>query len=82
MGDVYARPQLDLLSREMVTVAAMGSAPPQLKVHMHGLLNVGDTREQQFEVVTHIAAHSGFPRAISASLANKKALSDRAHAVH
>ena len=84
-GEVYARPQLDLLSREMVTVAAlaaMGSATPQLKVHMHGLLNVGGTREQLVEIVTHIAAYAGFPRAINAALAAKEVLSDRAHAAH
>lgn len=36
-GDIYARPGLDLRSREIATVAAltaMGTATPQLKVHM------------------------------------------------
>ncbi len=45
-GDVYSRPGLDLKSREIATVAALtalGNAAPQLKVHIHGALNVGCT---------------------------------------
>lgn len=84
-GDIYARPEMDLFHRELVTIAAlmaMGSANPQLKVHMNGFLNVGGTTEQMVEVVTHIAAYAGFPRAINAALAAKDVLLDRANAIH
>jgi 4-carboxymuconolactone decarboxylase len=84
-GDVYTRPGLDLVSRELITVAALaaiGYATPQLKVHMHGFLNVGGTREQLVEVVTQIAAYAGFPRAINAALAAKDVVDDRTHAIH
>ena len=43
-GDVYSRPGLDLKSRELATVAALtaiANAAPQLKVHIHGAMNVG-----------------------------------------
>ena len=43
-GDVMARPGLDKRSRQFATIAAltaMGTATPQLKVHVHGALNVG-----------------------------------------
>ena len=53
-GDVYSRPGLDLKSREIATVAALtalGNAQPQLKVHIHGALNVGCTREEVIEVL-------------------------------
>lgn len=83
-GDIYTRPGLDLLSRELATVAALattGSATPQLKVHMHGLLNVGGTREQLVEVITQIAVYAGFPRAINAALAAKDVLETRENAV-
>jgi 4-carboxymuconolactone decarboxylase len=79
-GDVYTRPGLDLISRELVTVAALaaiGSATPQLKVHMHGLLNVGGTRGQLVETVIHLCAYAGFPRAINAAMAAKDVLADR-----
>ena len=42
-GDIYARPGLDLRSREIATVAAltaMGNAAPQLKVHIGAALHV------------------------------------------
>ena len=48
-GDIYSRPALDLKSREIATVAALtalGNATPQLKVHVHGALNVGCTRDE------------------------------------
>lgn len=80
-GDIYTRPGLDLVSRELATVAAltaMGSATPQLKVHMHGLLNVGGTQVQMVEAILHLAAYAGFPRAINAALAAKEVLAERA----
>ncbi len=43
-GDIYSRSGLDLKSREIAVVAALtalGNATPQLKVHIHGALNVG-----------------------------------------
>jgi 4-carboxymuconolactone decarboxylase len=46
-GDIYARPGLDLKSRELAVVAALtalGNATPQLKVHIQGALNVGWSR--------------------------------------
>lgn len=79
-GDVYTRPGMDLLSRELVTVAAltaMGSATPQLKVHMNGFLNVGGSSAQLVEIVTHIAAYAGFPRAVNGAIAAKEVLAHR-----
>lgn len=84
-GDVYARSGLDLLSRELVTVAALtaiGSATPQLKVHMHGFLNVGGTTDQLVETVMHLSAYAGFPRAINAALAAKDVLADQGRSGH
>ena len=45
-GDIYTRDGLDLKSREIAVVAAltaMGTARPQLKVHMNGALNTGSS---------------------------------------
>lgn len=82
-GDVYTRSGLDLVRRELVTVAAlaaMGTATPQLKVHIHGLLNVGGTREELIEALTHLAAYAGFPAAINGVLAAREVLDERAKA--
>lgn len=79
-GDIYTRPGMTLLQRELITVgalAALGTASPQLKVHVHGLLNVGGTREQLIEAVIHVAAYAGFPAAINAMLAAKDVLDER-----
>jgi 4-carboxymuconolactone decarboxylase len=80
-GQVYTREGLDLHQRELITVAslaAIGCAIPQLKVHTHGFLNVGGTREQLVEIAIQIAAYAGFPRAINAALAIQDVLRERA----
>lgn len=67
-GDVYSRPGLDLKSREIATIAALttlGNAQPQLKVHIHGALNVGCTREEIIEVIVQMAVYAGFPAALN-----------------
>jgi 4-carboxymuconolactone decarboxylase len=79
-GDIYTRPGLGLLDRELATVAllaALGTAAPQLRVHIHGLLNVGGTREQLVEALIHTAAYAGFPAAINAMLVAKEVLAER-----
>lgn len=79
-GDVYTRQGMDLHTRELVTVAAlaaMGNARPQLKVHTHGFLNVGGSREQLVEVAIQTAPYAGFPRAINAVLAIQEVLEER-----
>ena len=79
-GDVYARPGLGLLERELVTIAAlaaMGTAAPQLRVHLHGFLHVGGSREQMVEALVHIAAYAGFPAAINGVAMAREVLAER-----
>ncbi|GLZ80550.1 carboxymuconolactone decarboxylase [Actinorhabdospora filicis] len=67
-GEIYARPGLDLKSRELATVGAcvaLGTARPQLRVHLHGLLNVGGTREEAVETIIQVAGYAGFPAALN-----------------
>lgn len=67
-GDIYSRPQLDLKAREIGVVAALtalGNAAPQLKVHIHGALNVGCTREEVVEIIMQMAVYAGFPAALN-----------------
>src|SRR6478735_12562667 len=68
-GDVMSRPGLDLKSRQFATVAAltaMGTAAPQLKVHIAGALNVGCKPSEIVEVILQMAVFSGFPSTINA----------------
>ncbi|MCD2339527.1 carboxymuconolactone decarboxylase family protein [Ideonella azotifigens] len=67
-GQVYARPGLTLLQRQMATVAmlaAVGGLEPQLKFHLRGALNVGASAAQLVEVMTHLVVYAGFPAALN-----------------
>jgi len=79
-GDVYSRPGLDLKSREIATVAAltaMGTATPQLKVHVHGALNVGCSPQEIIEVMIQMAVYAGFPAALNGLFAAKEVFDER-----
>jgi 4-carboxymuconolactone decarboxylase len=79
-GDVYSRPGLDLRAREIATVAALtalGNARPQLKVHIHGALNVGCSREEVIEIMIQMAVYAGFPAALNGMFAAKEVFQER-----
>ncbi len=79
-GDIYSRPQLDLKAREIGVVAALtalGNATPQLKVHIHGALNVGCTREEVVEIIMQMAVYAGFPAALNGLFAAKEVFAER-----
>ncbi|ANZ89593.1 MULTISPECIES: carboxymuconolactone decarboxylase family protein [Citrobacter] len=74
-GDIYARPGLDLRSREIATVAALtaiGNAAPQLKVHIGAALHVGLTQDEIVEVIMQMAVYAGFPAALNGLFAAKE----------
>ena len=74
-GDIYARPGLDLRSREIATIAALtalGNAAPQLKMHIAAGLNVGLTQEEITEVIMQMAVYAGFPAALNGLFAAKE----------
>jgi len=80
-GDIYNRPGLDLRTRVIATVAAltaMGTAPAQLKVHIHGALNVGCTRTEITEVIMQMAVFAGFPAALNGLAAARAVFAERA----
>ena len=79
-GDVYSRPGLDLKSREIAAVAAltaMGTATPQLKVHIHAALNVGCSPQEIIEVMIQMAVYAGFPSALNGLFAAKEVFDER-----
>ena len=74
-GDIYSRPGLDLKSREIAVVAALtalGNAAPQLKVHIHGALNVGVSRTEVVETIMQMSVYAGFPAALNGLTAAKE----------
>ena len=79
-GDIYSRPGLDLKAREIAVVAALtalGNAAPQLKVHIHGALNVGCSRQEVVEVMMQMAVYAGFPAALNGLFAAKEVFAER-----
>lgn len=79
-GDIYSRPGMNLKSREIATVAALtalGYAIPQLKVHIHGALHVGCTKEEIIEIMMQIAVYAGFPAALNGLNAAKEVFTAR-----
>ncbi|PJI93044.1 4-carboxymuconolactone decarboxylase [Yoonia maricola] len=67
-GDIYARPGLSLRDREIATIAAlaaMGTAAPQLKIHIEAGLNVGLSKDEITEVLMQMAVYAGFPAALN-----------------
>ena len=78
-GDVYSREGLTLKQKEIAVVAAltaMGNASPQLRVHLHGALNVGCSEDEVKEVILQMAVYAGFPAAINGMNALKEVLSE------
>ena len=74
-GDIYSRPGLPVRDREIATIAAlaaMGTATPQLKVHIEAGLNVGLSRQEITEILMQMAVYAGFPAALNGLFAAKE----------
>jgi 4-carboxymuconolactone decarboxylase len=68
-GEIYAREILDNRTKEQAVVAAltaMGTAAPQLKVHIHAALHVGCTPEELREIIIQMIGYAGFPATLNA----------------
>lgn len=66
--EVFARPGLDLRTRELLAVGILTSlgAVDQLPTHLRGALLVGASEEELRETLIHAAMFVGFPRALAA----------------
>src|SRR5262245_16156327 len=62
-GEVWSRPQLDLRTRSLVTIAALAATgrPLGLELNIRMALNNGATPEEVVETLLHIAPYAGFP---------------------
>ena len=79
-GEVYSRPGLDLRTRQIVNVAALtalGTATPQLEVHLNGALNVGVRQEELIEIILQLAVYAGFPASLNGIAALERVLAAR-----
>ena len=79
LGDIYARDALDLRSREIVAIsslATLGNAGPQLRIHIRAATNVGVTKSEIVEILMQTAVYAGFPAALNALAACHDLLTD------
>lgn len=68
-GDFYTRKGLDIKIRELLTFSiliALGDTQGQIKGHIQGNLNVGNTKETLLSVITQCMPYNGFPRTLNA----------------
>ncbi|MTK12233.1 MAG: carboxymuconolactone decarboxylase family protein [Clostridiaceae bacterium] len=67
-GQIYSRENLNLKTREVVTITALitQGAFEQLDFHIKAALKVGLKPEEILEIILHCAAYVGFPKACSA----------------
>lgn len=67
-GDVFTRSGLSRQHRQLATVgalAAIGTAPSQLRFHINGARNVGCTTTAIIETIIHISIYAGFPATLN-----------------
>ena len=79
-GDVISRPGLTPDVRELISIAmltAIGTAHPQLKVHIGAALNVGSSKAEIIGVIEQMAVYAGFPAALNAIAAVREVLAER-----
>ena len=68
-GDYLTRDGLDLQTRELLTFSmllALGSCEPQLKGHIQGNLNIGNSKRLLLSVITQLIPFIGYPQALNA----------------
>ncbi len=67
-GDLYCRDGLELKTKQILTItilATLGNAKPQLAFHIKCGLNLGITRTEIIDIMTHLAGYAGFPAALN-----------------
>jgi len=77
-GDIYSRGDLDLKTRELITIAALttlGYPQDQLKIHIQHALKVGCTKQQIIETIMQMAVYAGFPASINGLITAREVLS-------
>ena len=67
-GRVWTRPGLEPKIRSAITIASLMSMQrlPQLKGHIANGLNMGLSKQEIIEILTHVAFYAGVPTAVNA----------------
>ena len=67
-GGFWSRPELDLRSRSLCTVAQLAALGrvDELEIHLQGALNLGIRRAELLEVLMQTSQYAGIPAAVQA----------------
>lgn len=79
-GDLYTRKGITDKTRELAGVASLigqGNIGLPLKSHIHGMLNVGWTRNEIIEVIIFLVGYVGFPAAVEAMMTAQEVFTSR-----
>ncbi len=82
MGDIWSRPGLSKRDRNLIVLTLLATLHQtnQLSYYVPGGLNHGLSATEIREIMTHIAAYAGFPRALDAMAETNRILSKLGHA--
>ena len=77
-GEIWSRPQLDLRTKSLVTIATLAGLgrPLALELNIRMARNNGATERDIIETLLHIAPYAGFPAAWDAFVKLEEVLED------
>ncbi|MBQ0721101.1 MAG: carboxymuconolactone decarboxylase family protein [Gammaproteobacteria bacterium] len=81
LGDIWSRPGLSKRDRNLIVLTMLATLhqTKQLSYYVPGGLNHGLTATEIREIMTHIAAYAGFPRALDAMAETNRILAKLGH---
>jgi 4-carboxymuconolactone decarboxylase len=67
-GHIYQRPQVDIRTRSLCTIAALTALnhEKQLPGHITGALNSGITKQEIVEIIVQLLFYGGYPCTVNA----------------
>lgn len=83
MGDIWSREQLSRRDRNLIVLSILGTLNQtnQLSYYVPGALNHGLTPVEIREIMTHLAAYAGFPKALDSMAVTNRILAELGHDV-
>ena len=78
LGDIWARPTLDLKTRSLICLAAAVALErdAQIRLHTHGALQNGATAAEVTETILQLMIYAGFPAAWQAMVAARQVITE------
>lgn len=82
LGDIWARPSLDLKTRSLICLAAAVALERegQIRLHTHGALHNGATEAEVTETILQLMIYAGFPAAWQAMVVARQVIAAQASA--